>query len=258
MIAAESAAERRVTVEVLRYRPEHDSAPILQVYEIPCTDDMSVLQVLQYIKDRVDGTLSFRWSCRMAICGSCGMMIDGKPQLACQTIMRAVDARPLRIEPLKHFPIERDLVVTVSDFVSKVESIYPFIIPKTPRTPAEGEYLQTPAELARFENFSDCINCMLCYAACPQFGENPDFLGPGAFALLQRYNGDSRDAGRDKRMELVHTENGAWSCTAVGYCSDVCPKHVDPANAVNQNKTNSALDFFLRFLPRRGRSERGA
>jgi len=258
MMAAESTAERRVTIEVLRYRPDQDTAPVIQAYEIPCTEDMSVLQALQYIKDHVDGTLSFRWSCRMAICGSCGMMIDGKPQLACQTILRAGDARPLRIEPLKHFPIERDLVVTVSEFVSKIESIYPFIIPKTPRTPAEGEYLQTPAELARFENFTDCINCMLCYAACPQFGENPDFLGPGAFALLQRYNGDSRDAGHDKRMALVHTENGAWSCTAVGYCSDVCPKHVDPANAVNQNKTNSALDFFFRFLPRRGRSERGA
>jgi fumarate reductase iron-sulfur subunit len=253
-MVAESAAERRVVVNVLRYRPEQDAAPVMQAYEIPCPEDMSVLQALQYIKDHVDGTLSFRWSCRMAICGSCGMMIDGKPQLACQTILRAGDVGPLRIEPLKHFPIERDLVVTVADFVRKVESIYPYIIPKTQRTPAEGEYLQTPAELARFETFSDCINCMLCYAACPQFGENPDFLGPGAFALLQRYNGDSRDAGREKRMEIVHTENGAWSCTAVGYCSEVCPKHVDPANAVNQNKTNSALDFFLRFLPRPGQS----
>ena len=257
MMDAKSIAEERLIVEVLRYRPEEDAAPVMESYEIPYINGMSVLQALQYIKDYIDGTLSFRWSCRMAICGSCGMMIDGKPQLACQTILRAGDVRSLRVEPLKHFPIERDLVVTMSDFVSKVESIYPFIIPRSPRTPAEGEYLQTPAEMARFENFSDCINCMLCYAACPQFGENPNFLGPGVFALLQRYNGDSRDAGQNKRMELVHTENGAWSCTAVGYCSDVCPKHVDPANAVNQNKTNSALDFFLRFLPRRGQSERG-
>jgi fumarate reductase iron-sulfur subunit len=258
MMAAEATTERRIPVEVLRYRPEHDAVPVTQTYDIPYNEGMSVLQVLQYIKDQVDGTLSFRWSCRMAICGSCGMMIDGKPQLACQTILRADHVGPLRIEPLKHFPIERDLVVTVSGFISKLESIFPFIIPKTPRATAEGEYLQTPAQLARFENFSDCINCMLCYAACPQFGENPDFLGPGVFALLQRYNGDSRDGGQERRMELVHSENGAWSCTAVGHCSDVCPKHVDPANAVNQNKTNSALDFFLRLLPRRGRSEGGA
>jgi fumarate reductase iron-sulfur subunit len=97
---------------------------------------------------------------------------------------------------------------------------------------------------------------MLCYAACPQFAENPDFLGPGAFALLQRYNGDSRDGGTARRMELVHGENGAWSCTAVGICSEVCPKAVDPANAVNQNKVNSALSFFLEYLPGLSRSEK--
>lgn len=250
--AGKSATGQRVTLEVLRYRPDDDVAPVMQCYDIPHIDGMSVLQALQYIKDNVDGTLSYRWSCRMAICGSCGMMVDGKPQLACQTIIPTGLTQPLRVEPLKHFPIERDLVVTMSDFVSKLERIYPYIIPKIPRTLAEGEYLQTPSEMLRFESFSDCINCMLCYAACPQFGENPDFLGPGAFALLQRYNGDSRDAGRGKRMELVNTEDGAWSCTAVGYCSEVCPKGVDPANAVNQNKSNSAMDFFLRFLPQRG------
>ncbi len=102
--------------------------------------------------------------------------------------------------------------------------------------------------MVAYESFSDCINCMLCYAACPQFGENPDFIGPGAMALLQRYNGDSRDGGQKLRLDTIHGEDGVWSCTAVGVCSEVCPKHVDPANAVNQNKTNSAFDFFLRFL----------
>ena len=132
------------------------------------------------------------------------MMINGKPQLACQTFLRDRRARPLRIEALKHFPIERDLVVTVSGFISKLESIFPYIIPKTSRATAEGEYLQTPAQLARFENFSDCINCMLCYAACPQFGLNPDFLGPGVLALLHRYNADSRDGGRERAHGAGH------------------------------------------------------
>ena len=176
------------------------------------------------------------------------MMINGKPQLACNTLLRNLPPGPVTIEPLNNFPIERDLVVSVGDFVKKIESIYPYIIPKEPKTVAEGPYLQTPAQLAAYESFSDCINCMLCYAACPQFGENPNFIGPGAMALLQRYNGDSRDGGQQKRLDTIHGEDGVWSCTAVGYCSEVCPKQVDPANAVNQNKTNSAFDFFLRFL----------
>jgi fumarate reductase iron-sulfur subunit len=246
------AALREIVIEVLRYRPECDTERSRQSYRVPFSDDMSVLQGLQYIKDHLDGTLSFRWSCRMAICGSCGMMVGGEPKLACMTFLRDYPRGSLSIEPLNHFPIERDLVVTVDSFVKKIQSIYPYLIPKTPRSLGDGEYLQTPAQLARYEPFSDCINCMLCYAACPQFGENPDFIGPGAMAVLQRYNGDSRDGAQARRMELVHTENGAWSCTAVGYCSEVCPKQVDPANAVNQNKTRSALDFFLRWIvPRR-------
>lgn len=252
--AAEGVGPREIAIEVLRYRSDTDSRPVPQTYRVPFTKGMSVLQGLQYIKDHLDGTLSFRWSCRMAICGSCGMMINSEPKLACMTFLRDYHSGPLRIEPLKHFPIERDLVVTVGNFVKKIESIYPYLIPKAQRLLDEGEYLQTPMQLAKYESFSDCINCMLCYAACPQFGENPDFIGPGAMALLQRYNGDSRDGGQATRMKLVHTDNGAWSCTAVGYCSEVCPKQVDPANAVNQNKTKSAFDFFLRFLGRPGHS----
>ena len=245
-------ASRSVRIEVLRYRPEQEDEPVWQGYTVPFSDDMSVLQGLQYIKDELDGTLSFRWSCRMAICGSCGMMVDGKPRLACQTFLRDLLPGPVRVEALAHFPIERDLVVSVDGFVAKLESVKPYIIPKAPRTLAEGEYLQTPEELELFEQYNSCINCMLCYAACPQFGLDPKFTGPGVLALLHRYNADSRDAGQAQRMEILSSEEGVWNCTAVGYCSEVCPKHVDPANAVNQNKINSAKDYFLRFLSPRG------
>jgi fumarate reductase iron-sulfur subunit len=243
---------RSIRIEVLRYRPEQEDKPVWQGYTVPFSDDMSVLQGLQYIKDELDGTLSFRWSCRMAICGSCGVMIDGKPKLGCQTFLRDLLPGPVRVEALAHFPIERDLVVSVDGFVAKLESVKPYIIPKAPRTLAEGEYLQTPAELEMFEQYSSCINCMLCYAACPQFGLDPKFTGPGVLALLHRYNADSRDGGQAQRMEILSSEEGVWNCTAVGYCSEVCPKHVDPANAVNQNKVNSAKDYFLRFLSPHG------
>ena len=242
---------RTIRIEVLRYQPSERQDPYAQVFEIPFTPDMSVLEALQYVKDHVDGTLTYRWSCRMAICGSCGMMIDGVPKLACRTFLRDC-GDTVRVEALAHFPIERDLVVDASDFVEKLPRIRPWIEPREPRDPGQGEYRQTPEELARFENFSHCINCMLCYAACPQYGLDPKFIGPGLIALLHRYNEDSRDAGAARRNELVHADEGVWSCTAVGYCSEVCPKQVDPASAVNRNKTASALDWFARFLPGRG------
>jgi fumarate reductase iron-sulfur subunit len=247
-----SDATQRIEIQVLRYRPEQEDAPVWQSYYVPFSDDMSVLQGLQYIKDELDGTLSFRWSCRMAICGSCGMMINGKPHLSCQTFLRTLLPGPVRVEALSHFEIERDLVVNVDPFIEKLEGIKPYIIPKEPRTLDQGEYLQTPEQLEQFEQFSSCINCMLCYAACPQFGLDSSFTGPGVLALLHRYNADSRDGGREQRLEIMNAEEGVWGCTAVGYCSEVCPKNVDPANAVNQNKVNSAKDYFLRFLSPKG------
>ncbi len=246
--------EPTIDIEVLRYRPEQEVEPVWQCYTVPYADDLSVLQALQHIKDEIDGSVSFRWSCRMAICGSCGMMVDGKPRLACQTFVRDLGPGPVRIEALAHFPIERDLVVSMDGFIGKLESITPYLIPRTERALEEGVHLQTPEQLQRIEQYASCINCALCYAACPQFGLDPDFVGPGVLALLHRYNADSRDGGSAERMEVVNAAEGVWSCTAVGYCSEVCPKHVDPANAVNQNKVNSAKDYFLRFVrPNGGR-----
>jgi succinate dehydrogenase iron-sulfur subunit len=245
-----SESARTIVIEVVRYQPSERAELYTQRWTIPFTEDMSVLQGLQYIKDHLDGSLTYRWSCRMAICGSCGMMVNGVPMLACRTFLRDLEGT-VRVEALAHFPIERDLVVDASDFVEKLPRIRPWIEPREARDLAQGEYLQSPAELARYEQFSHCINCMLCYAACPQYGLDSRFIGPGLTALLHRYNQDSRDAGAAKRNELVHADEGVWSCTAVGYCSEVCPKQVDPASAVNRNKTASAVDWFARFLPGR-------
>jgi succinate dehydrogenase iron-sulfur subunit len=246
---------RTIVIECLRYDPETDAAPRYQAYDVPFTDDMSVLQGLQYIKDHLDGSLTFRWSCRMAVCGSCGMMLNGEPSLSCETFLRDFHPARVRVEPLAHFPIVRDLVIDQSDFLRKLETVKPYIIPAAAKAPADGTYRQTPRQMDEYYQYAQCINCLLCYAACPQYGLTPGFIGPGALALLHRYNADSRDAGRAQRMEVVNAEEGVWSCTLVGYCSEVCPKGVDPARAVNQNKINSTRDYFLRWLtPRRGRS----
>jgi fumarate reductase iron-sulfur subunit len=243
-----ASSTRTIIIECLRFDPASDSEPREQAYRVPFTDDMSVLEGLQYIKDTIDGSLTFRWSCRMAICGSCGMMLNGRPALACETFLRDFRPGPVRIEPLSHFPIIRDLVIDQADFLAKLESIKPYLIPAEDKSVADGTYLQTPGQMDDYYQFSQCINCLLCYAACPQYGLNRAFTGPGALALLHRYNEDSRDAGTAERMPIVNAEDGAWGCTLVGYCSEVCPKAVDPARAVNVNKINSAKDYFLHLL----------
>jgi len=238
---------RTIAIDCLRYHPETDVAPRLQRYEVPFTDDMSVLQGLQYIKDHLDGSLTFRWSCRMAICGSCGAMLNGVPKLGCEHFLRDYYPGPLRIEPLNHFPIVRDLAIDQTDFLRKLESVKPYLIGEPP---AKGTHQQTPRQMDEYYQYSQCINCLLCYAACPQYGLNDKFTGPAALALLHRYNADSRDKGKEERMAVVNQEDGVWGCTLVGYCSEVCPKGVDPARAVNQNKIESTKDYFFRFLKR--------
>ncbi len=243
-----SMPERTQTLEVLRYRPEQDDAPVFQHYDVPYHDDWVVLDALNYIKDDIDGTLTFRWSCRMGVCGSCGMMLNGVPRLSCAAFLKEYYPAPIRVEPLANFPIERDLVIVLDDFMAKLSSIRPWIVREEERPLAEGEYRQTPAARARYEQFSMCINCMLCYAACPVYGLVPQFLGPAAIALAQRYNLDSRDQGRQQRAEVLDHHEGIWECTLVGECTTVCPAHVDPAAAIQQAKAATTLDWYRRLL----------
>ncbi len=234
-------------LRVRRYCPdaEENPAPYWQSFSVPCDDTTSVLDALLHIQNQQDPSLGFRWSCRMAICGSCGFMVNGIPVLGCKTFMRdfgdAVD-----IEPLAHFAVEKDLVVDMAIFLKHLHAVKPYVIrEQSDGTPlAEPQPLrQTPTQMARYRHYADCINCGLCYAACPQFGLNPEFLGPAALTLAHRYNLDSRDEGKQQRMPMLNQDNGVWGCTFVGFCSDVCPQKLDPAAAVNQGKVASAIDF---------------
>lgn len=226
-----------IKISVMRYRPDQDDKPWAESFDIEWTQDMSILDALGAIKDDLQPELAYRWSCRMEVCGSCGMVVNGEPKLACSTFVREyADKGEIIIGALDNFPIEKDLVVDVDPFVEKLESIKPFIITKNPRALSEKEYPQTPKALAKFKQYTMCINCMLCYQACPQIGLNADFLGPAATALAHRYNLDNRDEGAKERYAVLNKEDGIWPCTFVGYCSEVCPKHVDPAGAVQQVK----------------------
>jgi fumarate reductase iron-sulfur subunit len=239
---------KTISLKVLRYLPDTDTEPHFQSYTVPCRDDWVVLDALNYIKDNLDATLSYRWSCHMAVCGSCGMMINGEPKLACHAFLRDYGHRGIRIEPLDHFPIERDLVIGMDSFMEKLSSVKPYVISKQEKPLSDGEQLQTPLQLMAFQQYTQCINCLLCYAACPQCGLNEGFVGPAALALAHRYNLDPRDSGKNERAEVVASNEGIWECTFVGACSQVCPKHVDPAAAIQQTKISASLDWFKALL----------
>lgn len=238
---------RQVELVVMRFDPEKDKEPWFQEYTVPCQEDWAILDALNYVKENIDTTLNYRWSCHMMVCGSCGMMVNGEPSLTCKTFIRDLPGK-IRVEALENFPIERDLVVVLDDVMQKLQQVQPYLIRKDEPPPEDVEYQQSRAALAKFKQLTLCINCMCCYSACPQYGLDSNFIGPAALALAHRYNLDSRDQGKSQRLDILAGHDGVWECSFVGACSEVCPKSVDPAAAIQQMKIDGAIEYWKQKL----------
>jgi fumarate reductase iron-sulfur subunit len=249
-MAADNGAMRKRTFVVTRFDPDKDEAPRTETYDVDCRPDWKVLDALNHIKDELDPTLSHRWSCRMAVCGSCGMNVNGEPKLTCKTALSDY-GDVVEVAPLANFPIVRDLVIEMDGFMEKFQSVKPWVIVAKEKAAEQGTYSQTPEQLAAYKQFSMCINCMLCYAACPVVAKEPHFLGPAAIALGHRYNMDSRDEGQAERNEVFRGEGSVFHCSYANECSEVCPKGVDPAAAVNQAKLLAVVDWASSFVVER-------
>ena len=235
--------------------PDKDSAPYLQAFTVPVQPGMTVLDGLHYIKENLDQTLAWRYSCRMGVCGSCGMLLGGLPRLACNTQILDIAEGELTVAPLPNFAIVRDLAPDLAPLFLKHLAIHPHILRDEPgekelADPA-GEYYQTSAQLEEFLQFTYCIRCACCMAACPTLATDKRYLGPMPLAQAYRYNADTRDGGRKVRSELVGDAEGAARCHYAGECSRVCPKGVDPARAIQLLKRQLVLDYL--HLSRRQR-----
>jgi succinate dehydrogenase / fumarate reductase iron-sulfur subunit len=225
---------KQVTFKVQRYNPEKGGNLHWQELIVPASRGMTVLDGLLYIKEHLDSTLAFRTSCRMGICGSCGMLVNNYPHLACHTQIEELHANILSIKPLPNLPIIKDLVADLTPLFNSHQAIKPYILRQDTQE-MEGptaEFGQLPEELNAFEQFTYCIKCGMCVSACPTSATDRLFLGPQALAQCYRYCADTRDDGQQERFPVVDTDHGAWRCHLAGACSEACPKGVDPALAV--------------------------
>ncbi|MCU0286421.1 MAG: succinate dehydrogenase iron-sulfur subunit [Acidobacteria bacterium] len=217
-------AKVKINVKVLRYNPETDSKPYWKTYEPEVEDDSTILDILNHIHWHIDGTLSYRRSCRSAICGSCAMKVNGRNVLACETPMHQFKGSKFKIEPMPGFKILKDLVVDMDEFLAKLERIKPYLMLKKPIP--DKEFYQSPKE---FEEIVDAINCILCGActsSCPSLWGNEDFLGPAALLKAYRFIFDSRDDGTDERVDIINDRNGIWRCHTIFNCMEACPKDI--------------------------------
>jgi succinate dehydrogenase / fumarate reductase iron-sulfur subunit len=232
--------------EVLRYNPERDKAPHLREYSVPVTKGMTVLDGLHWIKEHKDHTLSWRSSCRMGVCGSCGMFINGMPRLACNNQIVHLHSDHIIIKPLPNFDIIRDLVPDLESLFNKHRSVKPYLIRKDSEEQnlPTGEFFQSTEELVNYIQFAYCIKCGLCMAACPTVATSENYTGPQALTQGWRYTSDSRDEGAPERAEELYSSHGVYRCHFAGACSQVCPKGVDPALAIQMAKRDAFLKAF--------------
>jgi succinate dehydrogenase / fumarate reductase, iron-sulfur subunit len=233
MAAAGEEVLMQVGLKIWRY----DSATgdrALKEYEIEAPEWATLLDCLDIVKDKHDGSLAFRKSCRMMICGSCGMRMDGAAVLACKTRMYdfAQEGRVPVISAMGNLPIVKDLVVDMDPFWSKFKAMWPWLEPGYERPEDNREYRISQERMNVVHKESLCINCGCCVSECNAMESDPEFLGPQALAKGMRFVGDPRDGATVERLERYNAEHGIWDCTRCYFCNERCPKGVDPRDAI--------------------------
>ncbi|MBI5559707.1 MAG: succinate dehydrogenase/fumarate reductase iron-sulfur subunit [Deltaproteobacteria bacterium] len=207
--------------------------PYWQAYSVEVKEGMTVLDALLKISEGDDPTLSFRRSCRSAICGSCALTINGFPKLACSTqiLPIAKETREVTVEPLSNHQVIKDLVVDFTPFWNKMEKVTPFLLPADE---TRKEWVIKKEDEKAIDRAQKCIMCGSCNAVCNSLDVDPNFIGPAASAKAWRFVGDVREGHRKKRLERLSGEHGVWDCVRCVHCTEYCPKDAAPLEAIER------------------------
>ena len=198
-----------------------------QDYDLEVTPQSTVLDLLFEIQQRLDQTLSFRYSCRNWMCGSCGMLVNGRERLACRTRLVDLGTPAVQISPLRNLPVVKDLIVDLAPFFEKWNKVG-VAFPNQSKTPVPN----APKAQHEIDAHSDCITCGLCYSACDVLSHAPEFLGPAALNRAFTLQLDARDVAHHARGAAIAADGGVFRCHSMGQCTSVCPKGLDPLAAI--------------------------
>ena len=222
-----------VTLRILRFNPETDAKPHWEEYPLTLEPTDRLLDALNQVKWYHDGSLVYRRSCAHGICGSDAMTINNVNRLACKLLMRDL-GKKVTVEPLRGFPIIKDLVVDMEPFFAMYRSIKPYLINYDPPPPVER--YQSPEERARYDDTTKCILCAACTSSCPSYWGNPDFVGPASIVQAHRFIFDSRDQGANERLEVLNDRDGVWRCRTIFNCTGACPRDIKVTQAIGEVK----------------------
>ena len=224
-----------ITIKIFRYNPEKDERGHYETYTVEADPNDRVLDVLEYVKGKNDGSLSFRRSCAHGICGSDAMRINGRNMLACKTLVRDVGDK-ITVEPLLGLKVAKDLIVDMGPFFDNYKKMLPYFINDSPLPEGGRERLQSPEQRARFDESTKCIMCAACTTSCPSFWASDEYYGPAALVAAHRFIFDSRDEGASERMHIISETDGVARCHTAFNCTNACPRDIQVTKAIGELK----------------------
>ena len=239
--------EYEFTVKIKRYDPQVDKAPYWKDYKVKITASTTLLDTLFKIMEEQDPSISLRYNCRSAVCGSCAMLINGKHGLACKTKPAELGTSVIKVEPLPYLPVIKDLVVNMDPFFEKLHAIKPYLITDESNWP-EKEFRQSPANHKAVDQFAGCIMCGACYSSCVTVWTDKNYLGPAALAQAYRFVIDERDIATKERLQIVDSEDGVYRCHTSFNCVEACPKGIKPTDAIQGLKRKIAVQKIKSLL----------
>lgn len=228
----------QVKLKIFRYNPETDKKPHYETYKVEAEPTDRVLDLLEYVKNYIDGTLSYRRSCAHGVCGSDAMRINGVNRLACKVLVKDLKTSKITVEPLLGMGVHKDLIVDMEPFFEHYRSMLPYLINDEP--PPKRERLQSPEERERFDDTTKCILCAACTASCPSFWVNENYYGPAAIVNAHRFIFDSRDRGAAQRLEILNDQFGIYRCHTIFNCTLACPRDIEITKAIGDVKKSIA------------------
>ncbi len=236
MAKTKTPQTKDVRFKIYRNDPSRGIAPHYEEFSLECSESTTVLDALDQIKWYKDGTLSYRKSCRSAICGSCAMRINGHPKLACRTrVFKQLELfDEIQIDPMSNLSSMKDLAVDLTPFFDKVAQAKNYLEPKSEVTSAKEEFLMTPAQTKEVDKAADCILCGCCHSDCDAVRADKGFLGPAALVKAFRFTADVRDDLRRERLKSYVEEGGLWSCVHSMECVQACPKEINPTDKISR------------------------
>jgi len=238
----------KITVSVQRSTPESGERPRFETHPIEVADKASILDAVFALQRGPCPDLAFRFSCRVGMCGSCAMVVNGRERLTCSTLVKTVGDK-LRIEPLRNLPVVRDLAVDLKPFFAAYQRAIPHFIPREDLD--QNSFYPIPhdsAEWKALDHQPQCIDCGACYSACALVTLSPRYLGPMALHRALNLIVDPRDKARAERLSLIAGEAGAFRCHTLGNCRDVCPRGISPTHSIERLKRLATLDLFRRMF----------